>query len=257
VVAAAAGLAIGSFLNVVVWRVPRGLSVTRPGSFCPTCGAPIRPWDNVPVVSWLALRGRCRQCGASIAARYPVVEFLTGAAFGVLAWTLGPHWGVPGMCLLAATMVTLAAIELDGLPPPASVSLLGTGLAALALAAAAVADLRWWHLGGMLIGIAAACAAVAGSKAVHRRTDDTNDTDKLTVPWALIPAGAAMGWVGPWGAAVGVPTSAVLFVGLWALFRARPSREASHRVSGVAVAAAVGSAAAVTSAFLAGSSIGP
>ena len=68
------GLAIGSFLNVVIYRVPRGLSIVSPRSACPTCGAPIKERDNLPVLSWLLLRGRCRNCRSSISTRYPLVE---------------------------------------------------------------------------------------------------------------------------------------------------------------------------------------
>jgi len=74
------GLVWGSFLNVVIYRTPRGLSVVRPGSKCPACGKPIRPWDNVPILSWLLLRGKARCCGAKVSARYPIVEALGGAA---------------------------------------------------------------------------------------------------------------------------------------------------------------------------------
>ncbi|MGH3184321.1 MAG: prepilin peptidase, partial [Streptosporangiaceae bacterium] len=189
-VAAVTGLLIGSFLNVVVWRVPRGLSVVHPGSFCPACDTPIRAWDNVPVVSWLVLRARCRHCGDPISARYPIVELSTGVLFGGVAWALGAHWAVPGMCVLGATALALAAIELDGLAPPATVSLVGTGLGAVALAAAAVADRRWWHLGGMGIGIAVAGLAVVTSGWATRPR-----IDSVTLPWALVPAGAVMGWV--------------------------------------------------------------
>lgn len=79
------GLAIGSFLNVVVWRVPRGESVLPP-SQCPRCDAAIRPWQNVPVISWLLLRGKCANCGEPISARYPLVELTTGLAFAAIAW---------------------------------------------------------------------------------------------------------------------------------------------------------------------------
>src|SRR5579862_3403098 len=79
----------GSFLNVVIYRVPRGLSVVRPASACPACGAPVRAYDNVPVVSWLALQGRARCCGASISPRYAVVEVLGGVlSVGMLETTL-------------------------------------------------------------------------------------------------------------------------------------------------------------------------
>ncbi|MGZ4639665.1 MAG: prepilin peptidase, partial [Actinomycetes bacterium] len=68
------GLIVGSFLNVVAWRLPRGESLAHPPSHCPSCDTPIKPYDNVPVLSWLLLRGRCRACGAPISARYPLVE---------------------------------------------------------------------------------------------------------------------------------------------------------------------------------------
>jgi len=85
------GAAIGSFLNVVIYRVPRGLSVVSPPSACPSCAAPIRPGDNIPVLSWLLLRGRCRSCAAPIAPRYAIVELVTALVFA-------------GMATLASTM---------------------------------------------------------------------------------------------------------------------------------------------------------
>jgi hypothetical protein len=75
------GCCVGSFLNVCVFRIPRGLSLLRPGSRCPRCRAPIRAYDNVPVLGWLWLRGRCRDCGCAISIRYPLVEFGVGLAF--------------------------------------------------------------------------------------------------------------------------------------------------------------------------------
>src|SRR4051812_22414546 len=81
VTAAVAGLLVGSFLNVVAWRLPRSESLVRPGSACPACREPIRPYDNVPVLSWLLLRGRCRHCGTRISGRYPLVEAVTAALY--------------------------------------------------------------------------------------------------------------------------------------------------------------------------------
>lgn len=85
------GLVVGSFLNVVVYRVPRRMSLLRPGSSCVSCGTPVRWFDNIPVVSWIALRGRCRRCGSRISARYPLIELGTGALFVLLSLALAPH----------------------------------------------------------------------------------------------------------------------------------------------------------------------
>jgi leader peptidase (prepilin peptidase)/N-methyltransferase len=101
--AAATGLAIGSFLNVVVHRVPAGLSVVAPASACPRCGHEIRARDNVPVLSWAVLRGRCRDCAAPISVRYPLVELATAALFALVVLRFGP-------ALLAATDAREAAV---------------------------------------------------------------------------------------------------------------------------------------------------
>ncbi|RLK49697.1 prepilin peptidase [Microbacterium telephonicum] len=85
--AALLGLIIGSFLNVVIYRVPVGIPLTRP-SQCPHCDSPVKPWQNVPVVSWLLLRGKCANCGAPISVRYPLVELATGVAFAGVVWML-------------------------------------------------------------------------------------------------------------------------------------------------------------------------
>ena len=107
------GLLVGSFLNVVVHRVPRGQSVVRPPSACPSCGAPVRPRDNVPVVSWLLLRGRCRDCAAPVSWRYPVVELATAGLFAVMALRFGLDWVLPAYLYLAAVGLALALIDLD------------------------------------------------------------------------------------------------------------------------------------------------
>ena len=79
-IAAVFGAVIGSFLNVVIWRLPRGENLAKPPSACPGCGKPIKPYDNIPIVSWLLLRGKCRNCGTRISARYPLVEALAVAS---------------------------------------------------------------------------------------------------------------------------------------------------------------------------------
>jgi len=112
-ISALAGLLAGSFLNVVAHRLPRRESLVRPGSHCPSCEAPVRPWDNVPVLSWLALRGRCRSCGERISARYLLVEATT-AALAVAVVAL--RWDEPDVWLglaLVAVLVPTAVIDLD------------------------------------------------------------------------------------------------------------------------------------------------
>jgi len=107
------GLAIGSFLNVVIHRVPRGASVVNPPSACPGCAAPIRPRDNIPVLSWLLLRGRCRGCGEPISRRYPLVEAGTAALFVIMAVRFGFSAELPAYLYLAAIGVALAMIDID------------------------------------------------------------------------------------------------------------------------------------------------
>lgn len=107
------GLAVGSFANVVIYRVPAGRSIVKPPSACMSCGTQVRPVDNVPVVSWLALRGKCHHCGAAISARYPLVEALMGAIFAAIGLRFGVSWTGAGEAVLAAGLVSLGFIDLD------------------------------------------------------------------------------------------------------------------------------------------------
>jgi leader peptidase (prepilin peptidase)/N-methyltransferase len=111
--AAVLGAIIGSFLNVVVWRLPRGESLVSPGSRCPGCGAAIAPYDNVPVLSWLLLRGRCRHCGARISPRYPAVELLTAAVFAAVVAVRGFDDDLVLELPFVASLIALAGIDLD------------------------------------------------------------------------------------------------------------------------------------------------
>lgn len=107
------GLLVGSFLNVVIYRLPRGESLNRPASRCPQCETPIKPYDNIPVVSWLLLRGRCRKCGAAISARYPLVEALTAAVFVGAALARGVDDDLALWLPFAAMLIAVAGIDLD------------------------------------------------------------------------------------------------------------------------------------------------
>src|SRR5579884_3049817 len=111
--AALAGLLIGSFLNVCIYRLPRDLSVVAPRSFCPECDRPIAWYDNVPLLSYALLAGRCRRCGASIPWRYPVVELLTAVLFFIAVWILGVNAAAIKYCVFAAILVTLIFSDLE------------------------------------------------------------------------------------------------------------------------------------------------
>jgi leader peptidase (prepilin peptidase) / N-methyltransferase len=111
--AAALGAALGSFLNVVAYRLPRGLSLVRPGSRCPACETPIRPYDNVPVLSWLLLRGRCRSCRAPISPRYPIVEAVTIALCALVVVVHGTDPEAWLGLALVLLLVPVTLIDLD------------------------------------------------------------------------------------------------------------------------------------------------
>ena len=107
------GAVIGSFLNVVVHRVPLGESLVSPGSHCPGCGAEVKPYDNIPVVSWLVLRGRCRNCGMRISPRYPLVELATAIAFAAVVAVRGFDNDLVLELPFVAVLIALAAIDFD------------------------------------------------------------------------------------------------------------------------------------------------
>jgi len=127
-VAGVVGLIVGSYLNVVIHRLPEGISTVTPASRCPACGARIRWYDNLPVVSWLALRGRCRDCGAPISPRYPVVELATGLAFAGAVALFGVRADAFVAMVLAGLLIALAGIDLDHFLLPDRLTLPGIGL---------------------------------------------------------------------------------------------------------------------------------
>ena len=154
---AVVGLVIGSFLNVVIWRVPRGESVVSPPSACPNCHTQIKPYDNIPVLSWLILRGRCRNCGEPISARYPFIEALTGIVFALLALRFDLTAQLPAYLYLGAVGVALAFIDLDTKRLPDKLTLPSYAVALVLLGVAAGVDGTWDFLlravlGGLALG---------------------------------------------------------------------------------------------------------
>lgn len=151
-VVGALGLALGSFLNVVVYRVPAGKSLVSPSSACPRCGARIRKRDNIPVLSWLILRGKCRDCGEPISARYPLVELATAMIFVGIAVTSVPRLesatvapqlvavllSLASLLYLAAVSIALSIIDLETQRLPDAIVLPAYPVGALLLTGAAV-----------------------------------------------------------------------------------------------------------------------
>jgi leader peptidase (prepilin peptidase)/N-methyltransferase len=122
------GLLIGSFLNVCIYRLPRDLSVVRPRSFCPFCEKQLSWYDNLPVLSFVLLKGRCRFCGAGIPVRYPLVEVLTGVAFALAVQFFGLTWQSAKLCLFAAICIELTFSDLEERILPDEFTLGGTAV---------------------------------------------------------------------------------------------------------------------------------
>ena len=149
------GLIVGSFLNVVIYRVPRKESVVSPRSACPTCGVPISPRDNVPIFSWLILRGKCRNCRSPISMRYPLIEAATAGLFAGVAARFGFSWSLPAYLVLAAGLLALACTDLEHLLLPKRIVYPVLGLVGVLLVMAAAVTHHWHDL-----LIAALCAIV-------------------------------------------------------------------------------------------------
>lgn len=204
------GLLIGSFLNVVVWRVPRGASVVSPPSACPGCDHEIRARDNVPVVSWLLLRGRCRDCAAPIAARYPLVEAATASLFVVVALRIGWSWALPAFLYLAAIGLALALIDLDTHRLPDAIVLPSYPVAAALLVLASWGEGDWAALVRAAIGGAVLWVlyfALAVAKPGGMGFGDVKLAGVL---------GMYLGWVG-WGALVVGAFAAFLLGGVFSI----------------------------------------
>ena len=218
------GLTIGSFLNVVVYRVPAGVPLTRE-SRCPSCDAPVRPWQNVPVVSWVALRAKCAGCQAPISARYPLVELATAVAFAVVAWvalepsartvaTTAGGWSAALMVVaylyLAAISIALTLIDLDTRRLPNAIVLPGYLVLGALFTAACLLGAPWEGLLRAAIGSAALFAFYFVLRAVRPGGMGGGDVKLAGV------LGAALGWIG-WGALVVGAFAAFVLGGAFAI----------------------------------------
>jgi leader peptidase (prepilin peptidase)/N-methyltransferase len=125
------GALIGSFLNVCIYRIPRGLSIIRPSSRCPACGTPIKVYDNIPILSYMLLLGKCRACGAKLSVRYPLVEFLNASLYVFLFDRFGPGspWVLVAYALFVSSLIVIFFIDLDHQIIPDGITLPGIFLA--------------------------------------------------------------------------------------------------------------------------------
>src|SRR5262249_2127631 len=193
------GLAVGSFLNVCIHRLPREESVMWPGSRCPRCAAPIAWYDNVPLLSWLWLRARCRSCGAPISARYPLIEAATGTLAVLALARLGPTpWGGVAFAFTAALLL-VSIVDLDHLIIPDVVSLPGilVGLAASALLPGGTS--LWDALAGVCLGggmlwiVAASYERATGVEGLGLGDAKLLAMIRAFLGWQAVPAGRVGG----------------------------------------------------------------
>ncbi len=230
IVLAGLGLIVGSFLNVVIHRVPLGLSIVRPPSACPGCGTPISARDNIPVLSWLLLRGRCRSCQAPISARYPLVELLTGVVWAGLGWWAlveGSGGGIdpllPLLLVLGSAGVALTFIDLDHHRLPDVIVLPLYPVTVVGLVFAGLMD-GLWPLGATVGGALAWLVVVGGIWFV------TGGRGMGFGDVKLAPIlGATLGWVAFGASIVGLFSAFILgaMVGTILLFAGRAKRH-SH-----------------------------
>jgi leader peptidase (prepilin peptidase)/N-methyltransferase len=215
------GLVVGSFLNVVIYRVPRGESLLRPASHCIRCEQPLRWWHNVPVVSWIVLRGRCGHCHEPISIRYPLVEAGTAALFVAVTLRLGLSLTLPAYLYLAAVSIALAMIDFDVRRLPNAIVLPSYLVAALLLVPAAAVHGDWRSPARALIAMAALWTFFFAIRFVYPAGMGYGDV-KLA---GLL--GLYLGWLGWSSVLVGMMSGFVLgsFVGVALMLIQRAGRK--------------------------------
>jgi len=198
VFAAVAGLLLGSFLTVVVDRVPEGRSVVAPGSACGQCGLRLGPLDLIPVISWIVLRGRCRRCRTSIGIEPLVLELATCGIFVLVASKFGARWATAAFCVLAAGLVALSWIDLHHRRLPREISYVTLAVGAPLLVVDALVRSEPHRITTMLLG--AACALVFMAALYFLSNGGMGDGDVRLSPLL----GAFLGWLSMWHVAVGL-----------------------------------------------------
>jgi len=184
------GACIGSFLNVCIYRIPAGLSIVRPPSSCPACKTEIAFYDNIPILGWLMLLGKCRVCKAPIAIRYPLVELVTGAFAAAASISFGPTLQALAVFAFIATLIVVAFIDLDHRIIPDTISL--PGIPIFFLAAFAIPDVAWQaRAWGILAGGGSLFAVAWGYQLMTGREGMGGGDIKL-----LAMIGAFIGWQG-------------------------------------------------------------
>jgi leader peptidase (prepilin peptidase)/N-methyltransferase len=212
------GLAAGSFLNVVIYRLPRAESLVRPGSRCPHCAVAIKPWHNLPVLSWLILQGRCVHCGARISLRYPAVESGTALLFVAVTVRFGLTPILPAYLYLAAVAVALALIDLDVQRLPNRIVLPSYVVGGVLLGAAAGAGHDGWAAARGLVAMAALWLVYFGLSLTYRGGMGFGDV-KLAGLLGLYLG--FIGWGPVWiGALAGFAIGGLIGVGLLVTRRA-------------------------------------
>lgn len=184
--AALVGAALGSFLNVCIHRLPQGLSVIRPGSHCPRCRAPIRWFDNIPVVSYALLRGRCRACGAGIALQYPLVELAVAGIWSGAALAYGLSAGMLSTAIFLTLLLGIAVSDARTLTIPDAFSLGGLVAGLLLSLAPGGLTLRDSALGAAFGFVFLYVVAALGEKAFKRPAMGGGDIKMLAMVGAFL-----------------------------------------------------------------------
>lgn len=189
------GLAVGSFLNVVIYRLPRFESISSPPSHCPRCNSPLRSWENIPVVSWIALGGRCSHCDAPISPRYPLVELGTAVLFVSVALTSSGTGPLAPLDAMIAATIAIGVINLDGERVPKIL-----GYIVFTCSASLIAlSLAEHHPGWLKSAGAAAVAALVAWLVMHLRSQRSDALLGFSGLASLVGWGWAAGWTGAAG----------------------------------------------------------